>query len=105
MKAQEFSILFNERIDKIRSILGAKTEEYATSTDVLHNFKAAAELKSETDFTTPAQSAWGMALKHLISIQDMIFKEEKPNFDLIDEKIGDAINYLILIEAILKEKS
>ena len=50
----------------------------------------------------------GMLAKHLVSVLDMVDsfgKEDLPTTSFIDEKIGDSINYLILLEAMLKEDS
>ena len=54
----------------------------------------------------PEHVAWNYAAKHLESIQSIIKKlpNEKPSEELINEKFGDAINYLIIIEGLLKER-
>jgi len=45
-----------------------------------------------------------MWTKHLVSVIDMIFDfPAEPEESVINEKIGDSINYLILLEALLKE--
>ncbi|HSH25907.1 MAG TPA: hypothetical protein VLA13_10280 [Massilibacterium sp.] len=46
-----------------------------------------------------------MATKHLVSVIDMVESNEVHDPEYIDEKIGDMINYLILLEGILKEQS
>ena len=49
----------------------------------------------------------GFMLKHIVSINDIIeqSKEGKlPSREVIDEKIGDVINYFILLEACLVER-
>ena len=43
-----------------------------------------------------------MLLKHWVSVRDLC-RQENPPVPLINEKLGDAINYLILLEAVLKE--
>jgi len=100
MKTAEFDVILQARLQKIREILGNKAEEYALNGDRLHNFKVAARMKGET----PAKDLWGMAAKHLVSVEDLVegrlFASEK----MVDEKIGDFINYLILLEAVFKEK-
>lgn len=49
-----------------------------------------------------------MLVKHWVSIEDVVIDERlssaPPDHAMIDEKIGDAINYLILLEAVLKER-
>lgn len=102
MTAEQFNHLLDERIEAIRRVLQYKAEEYASSKDRLHNFKAAALLQH----CTPAQALLGMLSKHLVSVVDMVLTDslgDKPHPDKLNEKIGDAINYLILLEAIFKE--
>lgn len=45
-----------------------------------------------------------MMMKHLVSVLDLIEGSLPATEHMINEKIGDAINYLILCEAVLKEK-
>ena len=106
MNNEEFNRILADRIIRIEDILGSKAKEYSSKEDRLHNFKAAAMIND----TTPPKALWGMAAKHLVSIQDMVFHEEvwpegqnNPPEDLVNEKIGDMINYLILLEALFKE--
>ena len=100
MTAKEFDMILKERINQIQIVLGTKAGEYATNNDRLHNFKVAAQ-----EFGSTAEEACkGYMLKHWMSIRDMILGERKVTVEMVDEKIGDAINYLILLEAILKEK-
>lgn len=103
MTHEDFNRLLEERIAKMRATLAAKAEEYATQ-DRLHNFKEAAHLQSES----PEKALLGMLVKHWVSVQDVVrdrlyYKSWKP--ELLDEKIGDAICYLVLLEALLKEPS
>lgn len=100
MTAQEFNTLLSKRINKIQVVLGTKATEYATNNDRLHNFKVAA-----SEFGgTPEEACKGYMLKHWMSVRDMIVGERPVTKEMIDEKIGDAVNYLILLEAILTEK-
>ena len=104
MNRTEFEFILAARQRKIKETLGKKAAEYSFKLDILHNFKESAKFQSETSKTTTARELWGMAKKHIISVQDMVFSEGKPSIELVDEKIGDAINYLILLEAIFKEE-
>jgi hypothetical protein len=99
----EFRSIMLSRIRKIQDTLDAKGKEYASDDDRLHNFKQAAML---LDGKAP-MALLGMLVKHWVSIQDIIRnvqqKDVWPAPALVDEKIGDAINYLILLEALLLE--
>lgn len=102
MKAEEFNEVLSHVVNHINNTLAAKAEEYATDTDRLRNFKIAASLSENT----PKQAAWGMLVKHLVSISDMIQSDKTYTSEMWDEKIGDAINYFILIRALeFEEKS
>jgi hypothetical protein len=102
MSEEEFIVIRENRIASIRSTLSAKAEEYATRYDVLHNFRSA------TDFThlSMQTTLWGFMTKHLVSIRDMIQSKQTNHYttEQWEEKIGDTINYLILLEAIVKEQ-
>lgn len=99
MTPAKFQAVLNYRIDKIKKVLDSKAQEYASNNDRLHNFNLAAQVNN----TTPAKALWGMATKHLVSVMDLVSGNTRPTTDLINEKIGDMINYLILLEAILLE--
>lgn len=104
MTKDQFNEILEQRITSIREVLEAKGDEYSSDKDRLHNFKSGAELENFSK--TPAEVCWGFFLKHLVSIRDLIEVNKCGNLSghgRINEKIGDAINYLILLEAILKE--
>ena len=97
MTNEAFQTILEGRIDAMRKTLASKAKEYAGPTDRLHNFKDAHEIEG----VTAADACRGMLLKHWVSIRDMV--KGVPSTATINEKIGDAINYLVLLEAILKE--
>jgi hypothetical protein len=99
MNNEQFEKILEKRINSIKSVLSSKAMEYASEADRLHNFKVAARMNN----CTSEQALWGMMTKHLVSVQDIVFNKEKPRHEIINEKIGDSINYLILLEALLKD--
>ncbi|CAK0747705.1 conserved hypothetical protein [Azospirillaceae bacterium] len=100
MTHQEFDNIFDETVKKCQSILNVKKYEYATE-DRLHNFKAAAYVQG----ITSAVALSGMMAKHIISLFDMLRQPEiNWSLETWDEKIIDAINYLILLRALIKEE-
>ncbi len=101
MTFKEFEKLLDLRIMKTREVLAAKNREYASDTDKLYNFKRAAAMLGCSD----EEALLGMLAKHLVSIIDMVQNKREAIYPLWDEKIGDAINYLILLEAIVVEKN
>jgi hypothetical protein len=97
-----FDAMLADRVAKARAVLGTKAGEYAQGGDRLHNFRRAAELLR----CSPARACAGMMTKHLVSVLDMVADYDAgacPSPEKIDEKVGDAINYLILLEAIFRE--
>jgi hypothetical protein len=102
MTGEVFNELVERRIEDIKHTLTRKGREYARG-DRLSNFKKAARLEN----TIPEKALRGMLSKHLISVYDMIDdlnnSIESP-METWKEKIGDSINYLILLEALLYER-
>lgn len=104
MTTCQFEILLDKRIGKVRAVLASKAKEYATDIDRLDSFKQAAKLTGEK----PAEALLGMLVKHWVSVRELVrvryeYGTGYATPDLIDEKIGDAINYLILLEALFAE--
>jgi len=84
-------------------VLGVKAAEYGRNDDRLHNFKRGAAMLRET----PEAHCVQLLSKHVISILDMVddlAAAKCANMNQWEEKIGDAINYLILLEALVAER-
>ena len=99
MNTEEFDKILNYRLEAIGNVIGMKSREYAQGGDRLFNFRSAARING----CTMEQALWGMATKHLVSVQDLVEGRLDPDPEMVNEKIGDMINYLILLEAVLKE--
>lgn len=95
-----FDEVLKKRLQKTSTILGTKAKEYSTTDNRFHNFDVAAKIDGET----PEQALWGMLKKHLVSIIDLKDAPENATECLVNEKIGDAINYLILLEGLLTRR-
>lgn len=99
-----FNALIDRRIHLSKETLQKKNKEYASENDPFHNFKAAGRRRDQT----PEQALVGMMAKHEVSVDDLVewagISPERITKKLIDEKIGDNINYLILLEGLLKER-
>ena len=98
MTATEFERIFEEQVERSRIVLVNKASEYATE-DRLHNFKVAAALEGKT----PEQALAGMMAKHTVSVYDMAESGQPYPIELWQEKITDHINYLFLLNAIVRE--
>lgn len=101
MKAEQFDKIVENRCISIKQVLASKAKEYAKG-DRLWNFKRAARVSE----ISPELALKGMLMKHLVSVFDMVDEAGQGIFHpdaFIDEKLGDLVNYCILLEALLKE--
>lgn len=98
MNRQRFGDILDAQIKRVQDVLGVKRAEYAT-TDVLSNFKKAAQLRH----CSLPQAVLGMMAKHTVSVFDMVESGREYPIEVWDEKITDHINYLILLRASLVE--
>ena len=94
-----FDQLVGERCGKIKAVLQSKAKEYVQGGDRFHNFKVAADIVGGS----PEEALHGMMLKHIVSVLDLIKYPETRTKQMVDEKVGDNINYLILLEGIMLE--
>ena len=103
MTIKNFNKILESRFKKTRETYSRKMNEYATDLDVFQSFKEGVGFSFQD---TPEGVAWEYACKHFESIKNIISKipDEIPSHELVDEKIGDAINYLIIIEGLIKER-
>jgi len=103
MTHEEFEKVFEARIALCRSVLIEKNAEYARGGDKLSNFKKASGRLG----STPESALLGMETKHSISIVDLIQDLERGqhhSMAIWEEKIGDELNYLLLLRALLSER-
>lgn len=101
MNTEDFNKIIHEQISRCENTLCKKAEEYATE-DRLHNFKVAATIQN----CLPTTALGGMMAKHTVSVYDMLRGLEEGKsypLELWDEKIGDSINYLLLLAAAVRE--
>ena len=102
MTREEFSKKVEKRIDLIRQTLLTKHKEYAKDDNVFKNFDDAAGGFSL--HSTSSEVLWSYMTKHLVSIKDIVSQGTLAKPEVVSEKIGDVINYLILLEAMLNKQ-
>ena len=98
-----FTDLIETKLSDYKKTLLLKNEEYGTD-DVLQNFKTSAAMQN----CKPCTALAGMMCKHTTSIYDMIRSMECGGIfsaEKWDEKIGDHINYLLLLRALIADEA
>ena len=114
MKHKEFKKVLTRRLYLTKYILDKKNKEYASNDDKLHNFNRAGNMLN----VSPEQALIGMWTKHIVSLLDIvdninnygdeelikICNGEGLTKEMLEEKIGDAINYLVILEAMIKNR-
>ena len=103
MNAKDFDKIVGARLNWCNKTLCAKGDEYARKGDRLWNFKVAARKRN----CHPAEALAGMMVKHTVSVDDIIDGLAKgivPPKELVAEKIGDSIAYLLLLEGVIEEE-
>lgn len=97
-----FDAMLKGAIEHIKRTLILKGDEYSTQSDRLHNFTRAAMKRAASDgklYSREESIVW-MSLKHEVSIEDIIQKVKNGELvsnQMIEEKLGDKINYDILL--------
>lgn len=104
MNSKEFDEVVEFRLNSIKTTLVEKAKEYASANDDrLHNFNRASSILNQSR----ERCLLGFATKHLVSVLDIIDNVDQNKIAseaMINEKIGDMINYLVLLEASLKDR-
>lgn len=100
MNHEEFEACFEEQVSQSREVLINKAKEYASDEDRLHNFNRSASLMGGR----PEKACWGFMVKHLTSLSDMVESGKDYPMAVWDEKLGDAMNYLFLLKAIVVDR-
>ena len=103
MNNEDFNVIFDGCIEMMKSTLQRKTGEYVRDGERFHNFKVAGRRRG----ISPERALAGMKEKHCVSVEDIIDDIDKgvlPTIELVDEKIGDELNYLVLLKGLIIER-
>ena len=103
MTGKDFDKIRDELLKHCIILLSSKEKDYATQ-DRLHNFKLSATRQQ----TTPELALWYYRDKHETAIQTAIHElaknGKKHPLKKWREWVGDSINYLILLYALIAER-
>lgn len=103
-KEMLFDEVVQETIQSCLSTLVDKGREYRRDGNPFHNFEKGMRFDAQK---SREEIIWGFALKHFISVQDMredVKKGNYPKLEVINEKYGDLINYLLIEKASIVDK-
>lgn len=105
MKTKDFEKIIEARLEAIKQTLVDKAKEYADNKNDnrLHNFDKGSKFtgKKREDVLL------GFAMKHWISVTDILDKMDGgvlPDKTLLNEKLGDWIVYMFLLEASITDR-
>ena len=96
MNREEFNISVNNTLKRCENTLIKKNKEYAPNDDPLNNFKEGAEMSG----LSMEKVLFMYCLKHLVSLRDIVFEKVGSDTEMLREKTGDIINYMVLLNAI-----
>jgi hypothetical protein len=100
MNSERFNELRKEILKRSINIADSKTKDYTRgNVDVLKHFKDGGE---RFDVPTMKYLAFGMS-KQLDAIMNYIKTGGQHESEPIEQRISDAINYMILLEALIED--
>jgi hypothetical protein len=104
MKQQEMYGFIKNRLKQIEALMTNKGTEYAEDRDGLVNFKESAAFQE----CTTKEALLGYWTKHVLSIKQMIKDDAQGQQDFPiekwEEKTGDIILYMLLLECLVWEE-
>ena len=106
MTRQEFSNYVDYVKERTSNVLQNKGTEYSYKNGAFENFEEGISIGLAS---SREGIAWGYVTKQIQSVRALIREVDEGktshlNNAMIDEKFGDVINYMILLEAMLKER-
>ena len=103
MTEKRFDEIVEEVCEQVKQTLLVKAKEYRRQNNPFHNF----DMGSQRSGLIREKVLDGFLLKHEISIADMtndLVDGKLPTKELLDEKFGDNIIYLIIKKASIIDK-
>ena len=108
MKAEQFETIWLEQVATEKAMLLERAESYATNGDRLGNFNEGSQLAGNT----PMQYGFGLVVKHIIALRDMINKEaagqinySEKELEKFTEYVTDMRNYAVLLKSLYVERA
>lgn len=102
MKQEDFKKILKNRFVKINNTLNKKSDEYVDK--IIDNVFSTFERAAEINRNTKERILLGFVVKQLVCVINMVEDKLEPTEYLINEKIGDIINYFIILEAMFIDR-
>lgn len=99
MTTEKFNEIVEEFLEKTKATLIKKEDEYSLGEDRFAFFKREAQIAN----VTPEKALYFCMLKHLTSFIDMVNTGDKYSQELWFDKLGDIVNYCILLYGLLDD--
>lgn len=100
MDNDTFNANIEARVKQSLDTLYAKNSAYNPDADKLAGFKLAGGLQG----ITAREALGGMMAKHTVSVYDLIRQKDLASDELWTEKLGDHLNYLLLLSAVVADE-
>jgi hypothetical protein len=108
MKAEEFEKIWLDQVQVEKTMLLERAEAYATNGNRLGNFYEGSQLAGNTSM----QYGFGLVVKHIIALRDLINKEARGDanysakeLERFTEYVTDMRNYAVLLKALYVERA
>ena len=102
MTRNDFDLYLKGLFERLAELSANKGAEYAKDMSAFLNFEEGVDFSLHSE---PESVAWEYACKHFQSIRNIIIEMEDgtalPNMEQVEEKVGDAIMYMALMEAMI----
>ena len=95
--------VIGSRLDSVKELLKKKNKEYSYSSDYFANFDDGSDFGD----CSREYALWMYLVKHLSSLKKIVLDTNDgiyADISLVEEKVGDAIAYLVLLEAMMKDR-
>lgn len=100
MTNEEFKKSVEKTLRRCENTLFTKNKGYAPTEDPLNNFKEGADMSGQS----MEKVLFMYCLKHLVSLRDIVFEKVPSSTEILREKTGDIINYMVILNAIQDSK-
>lgn len=100
MTHEELLLIVDNEVNRCKKVLGKKQSHYAGGGDRLRQFTSFMHLRRRDN---RIQGVGDQLEKHVTKLFDMIDDRAPTGKANWDETIGDALNYLFLLRAVLEE--